>query len=115
MSIAPLPPSSTPIPPVPTTVPPSMTPRATPPPSRTIFPTASAYPQLIEPRKEKTYTVFIAVVVAVIIIVVAIVVAVAVLRKKNDRIYPKAENEEKEPEGISVTIERIYKERQVIP
>lgn len=89
---------------------PTKTPTATPLPSITPRPTASLITQTAE-REKKTYTIFIAITCAGILAVVIIIVTVTLVRKKNSRIYPKTDSDENEPDGISVTVPRIYAEK----
>lgn len=104
---------------------PSVSPRETPSPSQS--PTASqspspskspvatatpyATPSFIERKvteKKDYYITFVSITCAVVVLVIIIVVVVFLVKKKKNRIYPKTDSDEAEPQGVSVIVNRIY-------
>lgn len=113
-------------------VPPTRSPAATlsqsPSPSRTPLPSATASksptasqspvatqtpfatPTMVEvvKKNEKYYITAVAIICAAVVVVVIVVVVVVLVKKKKNRIYPKTDSDEAEPQGVSVIVNRIY-------
>ena len=104
---------------------PSFSPRATPSvsqsptasqspsPSKSPVATATPYatPSFIERQvtdKKDYYITFVSVTCAVVVLVVIIIVVVFLVKKKKNKIYPKTDSDEAEPQGVSVIVNRIY-------
>lgn len=101
---------------------PAMTPIPTPP--QTIpfathdkRPTRTPIPATENESREVTLIIFVSIVCALVVIVVLVVVVIFLLKKRRAMIYPASDNEEdeNEPDRITVIVKNIYAVNTVIP